>query len=67
VTQFSIGAWPNFDLTYTKSIEDIHNRLESVLRNKSYLEKATTGHNNWLEIPIVDVIENVLAFFKDFD
>jgi len=47
-----------------KNINDIYKRLSSIFRNKPYLEKAGTARNNWLELPIADVTERILIFFK---
>ena len=47
------------------NINDIHNRLNSIFRNKSYLDKADTARNNWLELPIADITEKILGFIKD--
>ena len=45
------------------SYDDILKRLSSIFRNKRFLERSNTAHNNWLEIPIKEVTENVLEFF----
>jgi hypothetical protein len=44
---------------------DIHKRLSSIFQNKTYLEKAGRAHNNWLELPIGNVTERILLFFKN--
>jgi len=48
-----------------KNINDIHNRLNSIFRNKIYLDKADTARNNWLELPITDITERILDFIQD--
>jgi len=47
-----------------RTIDDIYKRLCDIFRSKSYLEKASTARNNWLELPIADVTERILSFFK---
>lgn len=46
------------------NINDIFNRLNRILHNRNYLKNLNTAKNNWLELPIEDVIESVLNFFK---
>ena len=45
------------------SIEDISSRLSNILNNKRFQSRISTANNNWLEIPIKDVIDNVLGYF----
>jgi len=47
-----------------KNIDDIHKRLSGIFQNKSYLEKAGTARNNWLELPITNVTEKILNFLR---
>ena len=47
------------------NINDILKRLNRILHNKNYLRNLNTAKNNWLELPIDDVIENVLNFFEN--
>jgi len=47
------------------NIYDIYKRLHGIFQNKLYLEKAGTARNNWLELPIIDVTEKILSFFKE--
>ena len=46
------------------NMDDVIKRLNRILYNKNYLRNLNTAKNNWLELPIDDVIENVLDFFK---
>ena len=46
------------------NINDIYKRLNRILHNKNYLKNLNTAKNNWLELPIDDVINNVLSFFE---
>lgn len=46
------------------NINDIFERLNRILHNKNYQRNLNTAKNNWLELPIDDVIENVLNFFE---
>lgn len=45
------------------TIEDISKRLTNILNNSRFQSKINTANNNWLEIPIKDVIGNVLEYF----
>jgi len=47
------------------NISDIYKRLLSIFNNKAFLDRAGTAHSNWLEIPINDVTDRVLLFFKE--
>jgi hypothetical protein len=47
------------------SIDDIQNRLDSIFQSKSYLDKASTARNNWLDVPICDVTARIITFFKE--
>ena len=45
------------------TIEDISKRLSSILNNSRFKSRIGTANNNWLEIPIEEVIENILDYF----
>ena len=47
-----------------KNINDIFKRLNRILHNKNYLKNLNTAKNNWLELPINDVVNNILDFFE---
>ena len=46
-----------------KSLEDINRRLTSILNNSRFQSRINTANNNWLEIPIKEVIDSVLDYF----
>lgn len=46
------------------NITDIYKRLNRILHNKNYLKNLNTAKNNWLDLPIDDVINNILSFFE---
>ena len=46
-------------------LKDIHIRLVNVLNNNRFQSRINTANNNWLEIPIKDVIDNVLEYFEN--
>ena len=46
-------------------LKDIHIRLTNILNNNRFQSRINTANNNWLEIPIIDVIDNVLEYFDD--
>ena len=45
------------------TIEDISKRLDSILNNTRFKARINTANNNWLEIPIEEVISSVLEYF----
>lgn len=47
-----------------KNINDIFKRLNRILHNKNYLKNLNTAKNNWLKLPINDVVNNILDFFE---
>ena len=38
-------------------------RLSNILNNSRFQSRINTANNNWLEIPIKDVIDSVLEYF----
>ena len=46
-------------------LKDIHIRLTNILNNNRFQSRINTANNNWLEIPIKDVIDNVLEYFEN--
>ena len=46
------------------TIEDINKRLSSILNNNRFQSRINTANNNWLEVPITNVINNVLEYFS---
>ena len=51
------------DTMRENELKDIHIRLTNILNNKRFQSRINTANNNWLEIPIKDVINNVLGYF----
>lgn len=47
------------------TIEDISKRLTSILNNSRFQTRINTANNNWLEVPIKDVIDNILDYFDN--
>lgn len=45
------------------TIENIIKRLSSILNNNRFKSRINTANNNWLEMPIDDVINNILDYF----
>ena len=50
-----------------KSIEDMNKRLSSILNNSRFKSRINTANKNWLEIPIENVIGNVLNYFDSLE
>ena len=46
-----------------KSLEDVNRRLISILNNSRFQSRINTANNNWLQMPIKDVIDSVLDYF----
>ena len=49
------------------TIEDINKRLSSILNNNRFKSRINTANNNWLEIPIDDVINTILDYFDSLE
>ena len=49
------------------NIQDIISRLKQILKSKRYLNMISNPKINWLDLPIEDVINNVLDFFSSLD
>jgi len=45
--------------------EDICKRLTNILNNNRFQSRINTANNNWLEVPIKDVIDNILDYFDN--
>ena len=52
------------DTMKENNVKEIFNGLNRILHNRNYLKNLNTAKNNWLELPIENVIESVLDFFK---
>lgn len=52
------------DTMKENNLEDIFKRLKRILHNKNYLRNLNTAKNNWLELPIQEVIKSVLDYFE---
>ena len=53
------------DIMRENELKDIHIRLINILSNKRFQSRINTANNNWLEMPIKDVIDNILNYFDD--
>ena len=49
------------------NINDIYNILKIILKKKRYLDNFNTIKNNWLELPIEDVVDNILKFIQELE
>lgn len=50
-----------------KNIFDIKNSLENTLSNNRFKSMINMAKNNWLELPIDDVINNILEFLRSLE
>jgi len=46
------------------SVSDIYNRLRVILNNRRFIENVNQPKNNWLELPVDEVIKDILSFFE---
>lgn len=46
------------------TINEIVLRLETILKNKMFIIKVDNARSNWINIPVNEVIDNVLDYFK---
>ncbi len=46
------------------TLEDTYNRLRNILNNSGFQARINTANNNWLKMPISEVIDNVLYYFS---
>lgn len=49
------------------SIDDIINRIKTILNNKRYKNFLNIVDNNWLEMPIDEVIKSILEYLEEFN
>lgn len=52
------------EIMLENELKDIHIRLTNILNNNRFQSRINTANNNWLEIPIKDVVDNVLEYFN---
>lgn len=45
------------------TLKDIHIRLTNILNNHRFQSRINTANNNWLQIPIKELIDSVLNYF----
>ena len=48
------------------SIEDIYNRLQKIFNRTNFKNNFDSIKNNWLELPIDDVTDNILKYMSKF-
>lgn len=62
-----------FEIIYTeknskeKNIEDVINKLEKIFYNKVFVNNLKKVKNNWIDIPIENILKNILNFFNSLD
>ncbi len=65
VNKYVIAGYSEDDTMRENELKDIHIRLTNILNNNRFQSRINTANNNWLEIPIKDVIDNVLDYFEN--
>lgn len=46
------------------TMNDITLRLETILNNKRFIDRLDNARSNWINMPVNDVIDNVIDYFK---
>lgn len=46
------------------NIDDIIKRLDGIYKSAGYRKILEQANNNWLELPVDDVIETVMSYFN---
>lgn len=49
-----------------KSIEDIYQRMKKIFDRKEFKTNFDSIRNNWLELPIEEVTNNILTYMSEF-
>ena len=49
------------------TFDDIYNRLRTVFTNRVFLSNLNNSKDNWLELPVDEVIDSILEFFKSLE
>lgn len=52
---------------YESNVQDIYRRLEKILNRKDFKNNFKSINNNWLELPIEDVVENILKYILQLE
>lgn len=50
-----------------KTFNDIILRLEAILNNRRFIARLNNARSNWIDMPINDVIDNVINYFKSIE
>lgn len=50
-----------------KNIQDVENKLKILFSNKIFIKNLKDARNNWLGIPINEVLENILDFIQNLE
>ena len=55
------------DTLEEKNINDIINKLKIIFSNRIFIRNLNDARNNWLELPIEEVLKKIYIFFKDME
>ena len=55
------------DTMREKNIKDIINNLNTTLNNNIFKQSLSDARNNWFNVPVENVIDNVIDFFKTME
>ena len=50
-----------------KNIYDVLTDLKSILKNKEYIRNLNDARNNWLGIPVSQVVDNIISYFESLE
>lgn len=50
-----------------KNINDISSRLKVILNNRRFIDRLDNARSNWINMPVNDVIDNILLYFNSLE
>jgi len=52
---------------FENSFSDIQNRLSKIFNNKRYIKSLDIARDNWLELPVKEVLQEIINFFDSIE
>lgn len=52
------------DSMQEKSINDVNEKIKNLFSNRIFISNLKNARNNWLNIPVEEVTENILNFLE---
>ena len=47
------------------NMDDVNNKMKTLFSDRIFIANLKDARNNWLDIPVDDVLENILAFLEN--